>query len=176
MNSKNMTVRAKLSAAFGILAILVMVVAGLSLKSLSDSNDCFGSYVNGINARARMGSSVRTAVDRRAIAVRNLVLVTKPDDLAAEKAAVMQAHSDVQTRLAKLKEMAQADGVPEKVRAMIGDIDRVEQVYGPIATDIVKLALDGKRDDAIAKMNDDCRPHLAALVKAVGADRKLSHF
>ena len=29
MISKNMTVRAKLTAAFGILAILVMVVAGL---------------------------------------------------------------------------------------------------------------------------------------------------
>jgi len=166
MISKNMTVRAKLTAAFGILAILVMVVAGLSLKSLADSNERFSSYVHGINARAMMGASIRTAVDRRAIAVRNLVLVTKPEDLAAEKAAVMQAHEDVQSRLAKLKEMAQAPGVPDKARAMIDDIDRVEQVYGPIATDIVKLALAGKRDDAIAKMNDDCRPHLAALVKA----------
>jgi len=166
MISKNMTVRAKLTAAFGILAILVMVVAGLSLKSLADSNERFSSYVHGINARAMMGARIRTAVDRRAIAVRNLVLVTKPDDLAAEKAAVMQAHEDVQARLANLKEMAQAPGVPDKVRTMIDDIDRVEQAYGPIATDIVKLALAGKRDDAIAKMNDDCRPHLAALVKA----------
>jgi len=166
MNSKNMTVRAKLAAAFGILAILVMVVAGLSLKSLADSNERFSGYVHGINARAMMGASIRTAVDRRAIAVRNLVLVTKPEDLATEKTAVMQAHEDVQTRLAKLKEMAQDPGIPDKVRTMIDDIDRVEKVYGPIATDIVKLALDGKRDDAIAKMNDDCRPHLAALVKA----------
>ena len=166
MISKNMTVRAKLTAAFGILAILVMVVAGLSLKSLADSNDRFSNYVRGINARAMMAESVRTAVDRRAIAVRNLVLVTKPDDLAAEKAAVTQAQEDVQARLVKFMEMAQAPGVPDQVRAMIAKIDQVEQAYRPIALDIVKLALEGKRDEAITKMNDDCRPHLAALVAA----------
>ncbi len=166
MNSKNMTVRAKLAAAFGILAVLVMLVAGLSLKSLADSNDRFSNYVRGINARAKMADSVRTAVDRRAIAVRNLVLVTKPDELAVEKTAVTKAHEDVQARLARLNEMVQAVGVPEEVRVMVGKIDKVEQSYGPIALDIVKLALDGKRDEAIAKMNDDCRPHLAALVAA----------
>jgi len=42
----------------------------------------------------------------------------------------------------------------------------VERVYGPIAADIVELALEGKRDDAIKEMNDDCRRHLAALIKA----------
>ncbi len=166
MKIDNMTVRARLALAFGVLAALVLVVAALSLKSLSDANDRFTNYVRGINARAMMANGVRTAVDRRAIAVRNLVLVTRPDDLAAEKVAVTQAHEDVQTRLAKLKEMAQAPGVPEEVRARIGAIDQVEQAYSPIAVAIVKLALDGQRDEAIAKMNDDCRPHLAALIKA----------
>jgi len=166
MKFDEMTVRAKLTLTFGVLAALVVLVAGLSLKSLSDANYRFTNYVRGINARAMMANSVRTAVDRRAIAVRNLVLVTRPDDLAAEKAAVTQAHEDVQTRLAKLKEMAQAPGVPDEVRANIGTIDQVEQAYSPIAVAIVKLALDGKRDEAIVKMNDDCRPHLAALVKA----------
>ena len=167
MNSKNMSIRAKLTAAFGILAALVLVVAGLSLKSLADSTDRFSNYVRGINARATMAESVRTAVDRRAIAVRNLVLVSKPDELAAERTAVTQAHQDVQARLAKLKEMGQAAGASEEVRAMVGKIDNIEQAYGPIALDIVKLALEGRRDEAITKMNEDCRPHLAALVAAV---------
>jgi len=166
MKFDNMTVRAKLTGAFSVLALLVMMVAGLSLKSLTDANDRFTNYVRGINARAKMADGVRTAVDRRAIAVRNLVLVSKPDDLSAEKAAVMQAHEDVQTRLAKLKDRAKEPGVPEEVQAKISAIDQVEQAYAPIAVGIVKLALDGKREEAIAKMNDDCRPHLAALVKA----------
>lgn len=114
MNLNNMTVRAKLISAFGVLAVLVLLV--------------------------------------------------KPEQLAAEKTAVTQAHEDVQARLTKLKEMARAPGVPEEVRASVGKIDQVEQACGSIALDIVGLALGGKRDEAITKMNDDCRPHLAALV------------
>jgi methyl-accepting chemotaxis protein-1 (serine sensor receptor) len=166
MKLENMSVRARLIAAFGALCLLMLAVAGLSLNALSDANGRFESYVRGIAARAATAQGVRTAVDRRAIAVRNLVLVTRPEDLAAEKTAVLQAHQDVQSRLAKLDDMARAPEVPEEVRAMIGAIDRVEQGYGPVATAIVDLALQGKRDDAIAKMNDDCRPRLAALVKA----------
>ncbi len=166
MTFAQLTVRARLTLTFGGLTAMVLLVAALSLNALSDANERFVSYVRGIGARAMMADSVRTAVDRRAITVRNLVLVTKPEDLAVEKANVFQAHQDVQTRLAKLDEMARAPGVPDEVRARIASIGKVEQAYGPIALDIVKLALDGKRDEAIAKMNDDCRPHLAALIKA----------
>ncbi len=162
----HMTVRAKLASAFGILAALMLLVAAVSLESLADGNDRFVGYIHGVSARMRMADSVRTAVDRRAIAVRNLVLVTKPEDLAEEKAAVTQAHQDVQTRLATLKDMGQAPGIEDEVRAKIATIDDVEKAYGPIALAIVQLAVDGKRDEAIAKMNADCRPHLAALVKA----------
>lgn len=106
--------------------------------------------------------------------MRNLVLVTKPEDLVVEKAAVTEAHADMQERLAKLKAMAQAPDVPETVRTKIGATDAVEQEYGPIALAIVKLALEGKHDEAIAKMNDDCRAQLAALVKATNEYRALS--
>ena len=166
MTINNLPVRAKLASAFGLLTLFVLVVAALSLESIAAANGRFTGYVHGIDARARMAGSVRTAVDRRAIAVRNLVLVNTPADLALENAAVMQAHADVQARLAKLIEMADAPDVPSEARTLIGNIDQVERVYAPIATDIVKLALAGKREEAITKMNEDCRPHLAALVKA----------
>ncbi len=162
----NMSVRLKLLTSYGALALMVLLVAGLSLKSLSDADTRFSGFVHGANARVLLAESVRDAVGRRAIAVRNLVLVTKPDDLAVEKAAVTQAHEDVQMRMAKLRDMANAPGVPEDVRQKIGGIDKVEATYGPIATAIVQLALDGHRDDAITKMNDECRPQLVALVKA----------
>ena len=173
-SSEGLTVRARLAMAFGVLAAIVLIVAGLSLNSLANANGRFVAYVHGISARAMQSNDVRTAVDRRAIAVRNLVLVSKPEDLAIEKAAVMQAHADVQSRLAKLKEMAQSADVPDEVRTKIAAIDAVEQAYAPIAVDIVKLALDGKRDEAVAKMNDDCRPHLAALVAAAEDYRSLT--
>ncbi|WP_277188474.1 methyl-accepting chemotaxis protein [Caballeronia sp. BR00000012568055] len=167
MNLRNITIKNKLIAGFGILAVLVVLVAGMSLRALSAATDGFAQYVNGINARADVAGELRTAVDRRAIAARNLVLVTKPSDLELEKAEVTRAHEDVQARLKQLKDMiASASDTSDKARSLVAEMARVETLYGPVATDIVGLALEGKHDQAIAKMDDQCRPLLAQLVKA----------
>ncbi|SAL07009.1 methyl-accepting chemotaxis protein [Caballeronia arationis] len=167
MHTQRMTVRTKLSIGFGLLTGAVLLVSGLSIEALSASNERFSSYVDGINARANVAEDVRTAVDRRAIAARNLVLVTEPADLDIEKAAVTQAHEDVQNNLRKLNDMiARSTDASADTRARIAEIDRIESLYGPVALAIVDLALKGKHAEAIAKMNGECRPLLASLVKA----------
>ena len=176
MTLKNLTIKNKLIAGFGMLSLIVVAVSGLSLKALSDSTDGFSRFVHGINARADMAVEVRTAVDRRAIAARNLVLVTKPQDLEIEKADVMRAHEDVQANLKKLNEMiSTATDTSEKARSLVVEINRVEASYGPVATDIVNLALANKRDEAILKMDEQCRPLLAALVHATDAYATYTH-
>ncbi|WP_244817383.1 methyl-accepting chemotaxis protein [Caballeronia sp. Lep1P3] len=167
MKSKRMSVRTKLAIGFGLLTGAVLLVAALSIESLADANARFVTFVSQINARATLAQRVRTAVDRRAIAARNLVLVTKQSDLDLENAAVVQAHEDVKRDLARLNEMtAAAPDVTAEARAKVAEIDRVEALYGPVALGIVDLALKGQHEAAIVKMNDECRPLLAALVKA----------
>jgi len=168
MNLNQMTVKAKLAMGFGVLSLIVLIVSAMALKDLSDSNDSFSGFVTGLNARAEMAESVRTAVDRRAIAARNLVVVTKPDDIATEKAAALQAEADVETRLGKLNDMVASTGnVTEKARTQIAEINRIETAYRPVALGIVDLALAGKRDEASVRISDECRPLLVALVAAV---------
>ena len=165
MNFNHLTVRAKLALGFGCLAVLMLLISGLSWKAQSDTHDDFEHFVRGLNARADMAQSVRTAVDRRAMAARNLVLVTKPKDLADEKAEVLKAHEDVKERLGTLKSMiAKADDASDKARSLVAEIDAIETRYGPVALGIVDLALNNKRDEAVVKMNDECRPLLAALI------------
>ena len=166
MNIKNMTVRAQLIGAFSGLALLLLLVAGLSLRALNDANQNFVHYVQGINARAAMADSVRNAVDRRAIAARNLVLVTKAADLEAERAEVNLAHSDVKESMAKLQKMGAAEGVSQKARDLIANMARIEQQYAPVALGIVDLALKKQTEQAVLKMNEECRPLLAELTKA----------
>jgi methyl-accepting chemotaxis protein-1 (serine sensor receptor) len=171
-----MRVKNKLAIGFGMLTGALLIVAALSIEALRESNQRFTSFVDGINARASLAASVRTAVDRRAIAARNLVLVTKPADLELEKAAVVQAHEDVQRDLRKFNELvASATDVTSEVRARVAEINRVESLYGPVALDIVDLALKGKHDEAIAHMNDECRPLLASLVKATQDYSDMTH-
>jgi methyl-accepting chemotaxis protein-1 (serine sensor receptor) len=166
MNFGEMTIKSKLTIGFGMIAAMVMIVSGFSLKALSDSNDRFRNYLDGVSARADLTMQVRTAVDRRAIAARNLVLVTKPGDIDAEKAAVTQAHADVQNRLRELNKLSNEPGVSEQSRNMVAEINRIESQYGPVALAIVKSALDNRHDEAVAMLDDQCRPLLSALIRA----------
>ena len=165
----HISVRAKLYTAFGGLAVLVLIASGIAINALQDANQAFESFVSGINARAALVDRIHSEVDARAIAARNLVLVTKPADLEPEKSAVIRAHEVIQKDLAKLKEMVAGKEVPSTVKALVGEIEKVEQAYGPVALAIVKLAAQGKRDEAVAKMNDECRPLLAALIEKADA-------
>ncbi|MGC2970414.1 methyl-accepting chemotaxis protein [Paraburkholderia aspalathi] len=176
MNLKQLTVKAKLAIAFGLLTIVVLVVSGISLKALNDANDRFYGFVNGINARAEMAESIRTAVDDRAMAVRNLVLVTTPTDVGIEKAAVLDAENRVETRLEKFNAMvAGAHDMSDQARSLAAEISRIEALYRPVALDIDRLALSNQRDAAINEINQKCRPLLASLIKASNDYADLTH-
>ncbi|MFG6433691.1 methyl-accepting chemotaxis protein [Roseateles sp. LYH14W] len=163
---KNLSVKTKLVGAFGLLILMLVAVSVASLESIKEDGDHFTDYVQGVEARAVAANQVRLAVDRRAIAARNLVLVTKPEDAALEKAAVMAAVADVRTSLDKLQELSGRAGVPAEARRRVEEISGIELRYARVADAIVGLVLAGDREAAIGRMNEHCRPLLAALVQA----------
>lgn len=167
-NTQHLTVRTKLTAAFGCLAAIVFVISFVGIRALSQGHAKFARYVNETEARTSLANEILDATNARAIDARNLVLVTTPDDQQAEKLAVNQAHQKVTASMAKLKGLiAKTAGVTEHERTLFEAIERVEAAYGPVALNIVELALADKRDEAVSKMNADCRPLLASLIKAV---------
>ena len=170
MKLTDLRVKTKLMLAFAFLAAIVLFVSVLSLRSLGGSNDRFSDYLAGVGTRERLAGEIHAAAGARAIAARNLVLVADAKDVELEKAAVLNADAEVTAALAKLKSaVARATDVTERDRALMAEIDRVEGLYGPVARDIVGKALAGEKDAAIARMNANCRPLLAALMKATDA-------
>ncbi|MEK8048690.1 methyl-accepting chemotaxis protein [Ideonella sp. DXS22W] len=159
-----------LAVAFGSLSAIVLLVSALSLMSLGAANDRLHGYLHGIDARALQVGLVRKAVDDRAIAARNLVLARDAASQQAEHEAVQKAHEDVQRHLATLRKMvAEGSDVSPQARALVDEIAGIEARYGPVALAIVGLARRGEVEPAIAKMNAECRPLLAELVKATNA-------
>jgi methyl-accepting chemotaxis protein-1 (serine sensor receptor) len=176
MDFKRLTVRAKLSMAFGTLSALVLLVSVLSLLALSDANATFSRYISGIDARVRLAMQIRTAVDRRAIAARNLVLVTQQSDIDIEKAEVTDAHMQVQARVKELTEaIANATDATPRARELVANIAQVESQYGPVAMAITNAALNHEREKAVTMMNDQCRPLLAKLIHATDAFMDYTH-
>ncbi|MGF6574062.1 methyl-accepting chemotaxis protein [Paraburkholderia sp. GAS333] len=173
---KKLSVKARLTAAFAVLAAMVLLVSGLSLKALGDSHERFAGFVAGANARTLAAQAVRTAVDRRAIAARDMALVTTPADFELERVAEAQAQHDVQTRLATLNEMiASSTDSSDQARSLVSDINRIEAAYTPVAQAIVAFAVANKRDDAVRTIDEQCRPLLAALIKATNGYGDYAH-
>ncbi|MBV8035057.1 methyl-accepting chemotaxis protein [Roseateles sp.] len=167
MKLSNLRLRSKLMLGFAVLAAVVLLVSGLALNSLSRSNSRFTGYLAGVGERERLVNDVRGAATRRAIAARNLVLVTTPADRDLEKASVSRAHEDMRQVMVALRQAVDRAGdLGVRDAALVSDMERIEARYGPVALAIVAMALDGRRDEAIAKMNGECRPLLAALLKA----------
>lgn len=175
MEKRIISIRAKLTLAFGGLALLLLIASSLSLTALSDSNQRFTTYLSGAAVRVDLAHRIREAVDQRAIAARNLVLVKTAADLGIERAAVMSAHEKVQEYMTQLRRMADAADVSAQAKMKILAIAEVEEKYGPVALEIVRLALENKTELAITKMNDECRPLLNTLLEATndyGAESK----
>jgi len=169
MDLKNMTVRAKLILAFGSLAIMVLIASVIAINALNSANQEFVSFVSGIDTRAHLVEHIHASVAERAIAVRNMVLATNQADVAREKAAAVKAHEEVQRNLAQLKSMIAGNDIPENVKSMVADIDNIEHSYTPVALAIVNLASQNKREEAIAKINNDCIPLLTSLIAKANA-------
>ena len=171
-----MTISARLAVAFALLVLNVLLASGISIYELSASNARFAHFLSGISARSILAEEIRKAVDERAIAARNLVFVTTPDDIAAEKTLVLQAHERVQASLARLKATTRSSAdASTKTIELVAAIDSIERAYAPVALNIVDLALRGKKDEAVVRINAECRPLLAALVKASNDFSILTH-
>src|SRR5450830_391562 len=137
MHTNRITIKMKLIAGFGVMAVVVLIVSGLALRALNASDEGFSAYVHGINARDQVAAQIRQAVDRRAIAARNLVLATDPHQVELEKNDFTQAHQDVQAHLAQLNDMlAKSNTSTEQARSLVNDINNIEAKYGPVATAI----------------------------------------
>ncbi len=176
MKKGTWTIKAKLAASFGTLSLIVLMIAGMAFSSLNDANARFEGFINGINARAEMATAIRAAVDDRAEAVRNLALVTTPADIELEHQAVLKAEQTIEVRLVEFNRMvAAATDMPAQAHELATEIPRIERLYRPVALEIVRLAMDGQREAAIADINNKCRPLLADLKRATNAYTDATH-
>ncbi|MGA6099893.1 methyl-accepting chemotaxis protein [Stutzerimonas marianensis] len=164
----NLTVKLKLALSFAALTLIVLFISVLAVLELAKSNAAFSDYVEGVNAREELASKLLIAAQRRAVAARNLVLLSSQADLQLEHAAVLEAHRDVQRNLDALNTAVQriADDSALREKQLLAEITRVEGLYGPVALDIVERAVAGQRDEAIVRINRDCIPLLRQLLAA----------
>jgi len=161
---KNLSIKFKLAASYVLLTLLFLTISALAIGALKDAQTRFESYINGVAARAATAHQIRESVDARAVAARNLVIVSKPEDVAKEKDAVTKAHAAVGQHMQKLLELVKAPSASDEARKLAGTLAEVEKRYAAVALNIVELALSGNREEASKRITENCRPLLEELI------------
>ncbi len=175
MQHPRLTIRAQLTLSFGTLLVLLVATAGLGFYAAESAHDDLENFIHGSNARDTLAEGVQIAVERRAIAARNLLLVANDADREAEYQQAVKAHETVKNRVTELLARMADDGVTPEVRALADRIAQVEASYAPVALAVVGMARKGQIAEATDKLVRECRPLLKALLESVEAFGEASH-
>ncbi|MBW1248765.1 methyl-accepting chemotaxis protein [Pseudomonas tolaasii] len=165
-----LTIRVKLGLGFGSMLLLVLLISAISILAMGDSNNRFSDYMSGIGKRKDLSLGLLLAAQQRAVSARNLVLISSPSVKADERSTVNKAHQQVGKLLRELTaSVAEMSPSQEKteVQRSLSAIQQIEVLYGPVALNIVDLALQGDKESAILKINNECEPLLKKLVSTV---------
>ncbi|NVM86402.1 methyl-accepting chemotaxis protein-1 (serine sensor receptor) [Variovorax sp. SG517] len=164
---KTLSTRKLLAGTFTVLVLLVLLVSLLAQRSLSAADHRFSGYIAGIAHRQALATGISVAASQRAIGVRDMVLLGHRSDRESAKAMAVGSNEQLASSLKQLKEALEAgEDITARERAIFARIEKIEKEYLPIALSIVELADAGKREEAIEKMNVECRPLLVQLLAA----------
>ncbi|OLU26283.1 methyl-accepting chemotaxis protein [Pseudomonas sp. PA15(2017)] len=168
--SRQLSTRTTLSLSYAVLVLLLLLVAGASLYQLSAVNDSFSRYINGLDHRAKLASLLANASKERAIALRNLVLITDHGERNAQRSAINAANELVTRELDALgREIDRDPDVSPAARNLFNDIKAIEQRYEPVALRIAEHVFAGEDAVAIAMISQQCTPLLNNLTQAINA-------
>ncbi|VTU21881.1 Serine chemoreceptor protein [Variovorax sp. PBS-H4] len=171
---KNWKISARLGLGFALLLVLQLAITAIGLSQMATLSDQI-RITNEIGAGKRYAlGSVQFAIGERAIAARNLALVTDPalqkSDLGRVKSSQAQIDKGMERLAAILKDPAAATA---EERRMFEQLQALEARYLPIAGKVVSLATSAKTEDAVRALTQECMPLLTQVIAHVTAFEKL---
>lgn len=167
---QKMSIKARLGIGYTVLTAALILVAIMGIRGQSLTQNNLDTQVNQLNVIKALGNSVLDAANARAIFARNLVVSSSKEDADAETKHIGVAHEKMAATLKSL-EQALAKAPPEtaSLQKLLAQIKDTEAAYGPVALEITRLGSLGEKDEAIKKINAECRPLLAKLVGNIDA-------
>ena len=165
----NMKIGARLGLGFAALLALQLVISGIGMRQMADLSDRMNAIIEVAEAKARNLSDLENFIGARAIAARNLALLTDPVAQKPDVERVKTAQAGIDKNMEQLavfmKDPATASA---EQRQTFDQLRSLEAKYLPIATRIVGLATSQKTDDAVKSLTQDCMPLLTQIMAVTG--------
>ncbi|GAB2868178.1 hypothetical protein GCM10027277_41730 [Pseudoduganella ginsengisoli] len=168
MDFSKMKVGTRLAMGFGVVLILLVLVALLGVRSMATIQTRLDNIALVNNVEAGLASDMLLMTQDKAIAVRNVVLLTELADMQPENERLKkgtQKFAEAEAKLSKMFE-TQADTSAEE-KAMLAKIKSLDGVVTPMLDKVAALGLANKNDEATAMLMKEVRPPQRQLQNAL---------
>ncbi|MFL3650248.1 MAG: methyl-accepting chemotaxis protein [Pseudoalteromonas sp.] len=160
-----MTINMRLVTGFGIILamMLILTIIGISRVSLINSNITHMTDVNSV--KQRYAINFRGSVHDRAIALRDVVLITEQSTLNAVLNDIKELDAFYQTSSRAMRALMSEMNSEE--RALINKINQIEQQTQPYIEDVINAKGVGNLNEASRILLTDARPSFTLWLNTI---------
>jgi len=163
MKVTEMKMSTKLAGGFGVIVLLMIAVASIAIIDLRSLNRELEMVLNDRYPKTVIANNIIANVNLIARASRNTLLMTDPADIQKEAATVEEASKSITDDLEKLRKVIRSDGG----KAILKTIDDSRAAYAAPRDLVIKLAKEGKKQEATEQLIKNVRPLQLAYMKNV---------
>src|SRR5471030_1911610 len=163
MRVKNLKIGTRLYFGFGVILILLACVSGVGLLHLRDFNKNAGHIVNDKYPKVFHAISVASDVKDNALAMRNILLLSDPDEIKHQIFVIADTKKSIEKHFAELQRLVSSG----RGLVLLGAVNEARAQYVVEQRKFMTLAGDGKKDEASAlllgKLAEQQRDYMTAL-------------
>ena len=155
---KNMKIGLRLGLGFGLVGILLLIIAALAISRLSQQNDTLNLVVNDRYMKMGMVTDIKGETTAIAIALRNMMLTDSNDDMKKQEGKILESKNKIAEGVEKLQKII----VLPKGKEMLQQALDARTKYVDAYKVLINIINEGKKDEARVYLTNVLRPILGA--------------
>ena len=166
MNFSRMKVANRLALAFGSVLVIVLLSAGFTMSQLAKIEANLEDIVTDNNVKLRLGNELSESTHVLSRVMRSLILVSDPNDKAAELAKVKKSRDTYATAWDALQKMPAG---PE-AQALRANISAARSAAAELNNKVLDLGMAGQVQEAVQLLLSSANPATLKLQDAIEAN------
>ena len=170
------TVKQRLVAGFGVVTVLLALIAAAGLYGLHQLNQNIDQILDYNNPEMQLAGTLRATIQDRSVAVRNVVMLTDPREIAVEVERIKQQDLLYQKSYASLGRLFDSEpGTSAEERQLFAKLKTYEAAALPHFQRMTELGMANQLEEATRVMLHELRPAQRAWLDGATALMELEN-
>jgi methyl-accepting chemotaxis protein len=159
MKFADMKVGSRLGAAFAVVLVMLVAVTALGIIHMAQIQSRLEEITKVNNAKIKLATEMSATVYDRAVALRNLLLLTDPAQLEPEAESIKGQAAEYEASAEKLgKMLASSSSTTAREKELFNKLKELDATARPMMMQVAELGADSKVEIATVRLMKQYRP------------------